>query len=199
MTVLGITGGIASGKSFVSKLIAKEWQIPVYDTDAEAKRLNNESSIIRQALVELVGKDVYDINGLLRKQVLANYLFASENHAAKVNAIIHPVVRDDFRHWKETQTAPVVAMESAILFESGFQSEVDKVLYVDASVETRIRRAVERDHVSEAKIRERIALQNADRESFPIDFVVWNEGKNEVELLTSLKSFVESLFDKQSI
>ena len=196
MMVLGITGGIASGKSFVSRLIAREWHIPVYDTDASAKRLNNESSLIRRALTDLVGDEVYDVNGLLNRQVLANYLFSSEEHAARVNAIVHPAVREDFRQWLTRQTASVVAMESAILFESGFHSEVDRVLYVDASVEVRVRRAMERDNASEVKVRQRIALQNAERSAYSVDYVLWNEGKDEAALLASLKPFIESLFDK---
>lgn len=195
MMVLGITGGMASGKSFVSRLITKEWHIPVYDTDTEAKRLNNENITIRHALTQLVGANVYDIGGSLQKQVLANYLFSCKEHAAKVNAIVHPVVRDDFLHWKETQVVPVVAMESAILFESGFYSEVDKVLYVDAPKELRIHRAIERDKSSLEQIQRRILLQNASRDSFPIDFLVWNENKNERELISSLRPFIESLFD----
>jgi dephospho-CoA kinase len=159
MIKIAITGGIGSGKSYIAKQMTQLLGIPVYDSDANAKRLNEESVIIRQGLVDMLGKDVYDAQGHLDKAMLASFLFASEENARKVNALIHPVVKADFLRWAEEQHAPVVAIETALLVESGLDKLVDKVLRVDAPLETRIHRAMQRDGVCREKIEERIAMQ----------------------------------------
>lgn len=177
MIRLGITGGIGSGKSYVSQLLSSQFGIPVYDCDREAKRLTATDSGIREALQELVGKDVYTEDGALDKTVLAQYLFASADHATLVNAIIHPVVRMDFRSWCQQQQSEVVAMESAILYESGFDSEVDKVLLVDAPLETRIQRAMRRDGSSREQVVSRIALQDGSLAREKAEFLLQNDGR----------------------
>ncbi len=116
--VIGITGGIGSGKSYVAHLLASRFGVPVYDCDREAKRLNVDSTRIREALTLLVGPTVYAADGSLCRKVLADYLFSSADNARKVNAIVHPVVADDFLQWAKDKR--LVAIESAILFESGF-------------------------------------------------------------------------------
>lgn len=159
MIKVAITGGIGSGKSHVARKMTELLGIPVYDSDANAKRLNEESPVIRQGLMEMLGADVYDAQGCLNKQKLATFLFASEENAQRVNALIHPVVKADFLRWAEEQTAPVVAIETALLAESGIDQIVDKIIRVDAPLETRISRAMQRDGVSREKVLERMALQ----------------------------------------
>ncbi len=182
---LGITGGIGSGKSYVSQLLSSQFGVPVYDCDREAKRLVATDPGIREALQKLVGGNVYTEDGALDKTVLAQYLFASMEHAASVNAIIHPVVRIDFRSWCQQQQADVVAMESAILYESGFDSEVDKVLLVEASLETRIQRAMRRDGSSREQVVSRVALQDSSLARKKADFILQNDGRPiNVELQT---------------
>lgn len=177
MIRLGITGGIGSGKSYVSQLLSSQFGIPVYDCDREAKRLTATDSGIREALQELVGRDVYTEDGALDKTILAQYLFASADHATLVNAIIHPVVRMDFRSWCQQQQSEMVAMESAILYESGFDSEVDKVLLVDAPLETRIQRAMRRDGSSREQVVSRIALQDGSLAREKAEFLLQNDGR----------------------
>ena len=144
MVVLGITGGIGSGKSYISSLLQSHLNVPVYDCDTEAKRLMNEDKSIQQQLKKLVGAHVYK-DGKLQKDVLADYLFANQQNAQQVNAIVHPAVREDFDKWARRQNTDVVAIESAILFESGFDTLTDKVLFVDAPMEVRIQRVIKRD------------------------------------------------------
>ena len=159
MIKLAITGGIGSGKSHVARQMTELLGIPVYDSDSNAKRLNEESAVIRCGLLEMVGPDVYDAHGHLNRQRLAAFLFASEENARRVNALIHPVVKEDFIRWASEQTAPVVAIETALLAESGIDKIVDKVIRVDAPLETRISRAMQRDGVAREKVLERIAHQ----------------------------------------
>lgn len=159
MIKLAITGGIGSGKSHVARQMTELFGIPVYDSDSNAKRLNEESAVIRCGLLEMVGPDVYDAHGHLNRQRLAAFLFASDENARRVNALIHPVVKDDFLRWASEQTAPVVAIETALLAESGIDKIVDRVIRVDAPLETRISRAMQRDGVSREKVLERMAHQ----------------------------------------
>lgn len=159
MIKLAITGGIGSGKSYVARQMSRLLGIPVYDSDSNAKRLNEESPRIRQGLAAMVGADVYDAGGHLDKARLAAFLFASEDNARRVNALVHPVVREDFLRWADRQTAPVVAIETALLAESGIDKVVDKVIRVDAPMETRIRRAMQRDGTTREQVLARMARQ----------------------------------------
>lgn len=141
---IGITGGIGSGKSLVSRLL-EVMGIPVYISDIESKRLTNSDALIRRELIALLGEEVY-AGDELNKPLLASYIFGDPEHIRTVNSIIHPRVRDDFRQWVERHTTyPVVGMESAILIEAGFAGEVDAVVLVYAPEELRIMRAMQRD------------------------------------------------------
>ena len=159
MIRLAITGGIGSGKSYIARQITELFGIPVYDSDREARRLEEESSEIRQGLTRLCGTAVYDSEGHLQKQVLADFLFASPDHAHAVNALIHPIVIQDFIQWSERQSAKVVAIETALLAESGIDRIVDKTIRIDAPLEVRIKRAMQRDGVMRDQIIERINCQ----------------------------------------
>lgn len=163
MMKLGITGGIGSGKSYVARLL-EDRGVPVYYTDDEAKRLMNTDKGIRKALNRLIGKDAYLPGGELNKAAVAAYLFADSSRRERVNAIVHPVVREDFKRWAAEKSVPLVAMECAILFESGFDCLVDAVLAVCASEAVRLERAMRRDGATEAQIRGRMAAQWTDEE-----------------------------------
>ena len=189
---IGITGGIGSGKSYISALLQKEFEIPVYDCDSEAKRLTAESEEIRQQLVELVGPEVFT-EGRLNKQLLANYLFSDPEHASKVNAIIHPAVLKDFKLWAEKQQKPLVALESAILYESGFNAFVDKVIFVDAPEEVRLQRAIERDSAKAEQIKARMKMQQPDIQRGQADFIIQNFKADDTKLLVQLKHITHKI------
>jgi dephospho-CoA kinase len=189
MVVLGITGGIGSGKSYVSSLLRVNLNVPVYDCDTEAKRLMNEDKGIQQQLMKLVGAHVYT-DGKLQKKVLADYLFADQQHAQGVNAIVHPAVRADFGKWIKRQNTDVVAIESAILYESGFDTLVDKVLFVDAPMELRIQRVMQRDGSSRQQVEARIGMQRSEEQRKKADFVIENEGRPQESLLTALQAIL---------
>lgn len=187
---IGITGGIGSGKSYVSAILREKFGIPVYDCDMEAKRLTASNEEIRQRLIALVGPEVFDGNKL-NKQLLADYLFADVEHASKVNAIIHPVVLQDFKRWAEEQhEKPIVALESAILFESGLGEMVDKVLFVDAPEEVRLRRAMLRDTASEAQIRARMKMQGPELHRLQADFIINNNQTDDSQLHNQLEKLL---------
>ena len=189
---IGITGGIGSGKTYIcGRLMAMGF--PVYNCDEAAKRLMHDDPTLRRQLCELIGSDAYTDQGELNKQVVANYLFQSEEHAAAVNAIVHPAVKTDFLQWAEQQTAPYSFMESAILFESGFQQVVDKTVLVYADEQTRIQRTILRDGTTARQVLDRMALQmSADQARQLADYTLCNHADSSTEdeiqkLLTWLK------------
>ncbi len=160
MYKVGITGGIGSGKSCVCKLLSA-YGVAVYDSDARAKLLMNDSEALREVLCQEFGAECYDAQGLNRAY-LASKVFGSEEALAKLNSIVHPAVRADFRAWAELQSCTYVVLESAILFEAGFETEVDTTLAVLAPREERIRRAMQRDGVEREAIERRMEHQLSD-------------------------------------
>lgn len=176
MIKFAVTGGIGSGKSYVSSLL-EERGIPIYNADLESKRLTVQDEGIRKELVALLGEDIYQ-GATLNKPLLASYLFANSDNAVKVNSIIHPRVKDDFRRWVESQKdVPLVGLESAILYESGFDDVVDQVVMVYAPEAVRLQRAMKRDNATEEQVRARMSAQMDDEEKrSKADFVLMNDG-----------------------
>ena len=191
MISIAITGGIGSGKSYISRMLA-EYGIPIYNTDDEAKRLMVSDEGIRHDLVALLGEEVY-VEGALNKSLLASYLFADAENAARINGIVHPRVKMDFCRWlKRHAEKEIVGMECAILFEAGFEDAVDSVIMVYAPETLRIERAMKRDGVSEAHIRARMAAQMDDEmKRQKADWVVMNDGS--ISLDEQLDALMEHL------
>lgn len=173
MIRIGITGGIGSGKTVIAQLL-ETMNIPVYLADIESKKLTESSEQIKNGLIQLFGQDIYT-EGRLNKPQLASIIFTNKASLAAVNKIIHPVVKNDFKVWSDKKQ--IVAMESAILFESGFQDCVDYIICVSAPLETRIERAMKRDNLSRQHIIERINNQMPQEEKEKrSDFVINNDG-----------------------
>jgi dephospho-CoA kinase len=177
----GITGGIGSGKSYVCRLLS-ERGINVYDCDAAAKRLMRSSPQLRQQITDLIGPSAYLANEefgmrnselpVLNKAVVARFLLASEANAKALNAIVHPAVFDDFlqsgSEW----------VESAILYESGLDKLVDRVVVVTAPLEVRIARVMARDNITRDKALEWINKQLLQEELVArADYEIVNDGQ----------------------
>lgn len=172
-----ITGGIGSGKSYVCRILESRG-ISVYDCDAAAKRLMRTSEKLQQELRQLVGLDVYTSDGQLQKSVLSDFLLTSEANKLALNDVIHPAVAEDFL------SSGMTWLESAILFESGFDSRVsfDRVVCVSAPRDVRIQRIMRRDNISAAKAAEWIDTQMAQKEvERRSHFVIVNDGKSDIE------------------
>jgi len=190
MIKIGVTGGIGSGKSIVSSLLTQA-DIPVYVADDKSKNLTESSSLIRKKLKALLGDEIY-INETLDKKRLASLIFTDKEILEKVNGIIHPIVRKDFQMWVSKQSSKRCAMESAILFESGFDKYVDIILTVYAPVELRLTRAMLRDGATEVDIMKRMNRQMPDalkRER--ADFVIVNDGVQ--ALIPQIEQFLKIL------
>ena len=176
-----ITGGIGSGKSYVCQML-KEQGIEIYDCDSAAKRLMRTSKRLKEKLKALVGSNVY-IGGRLNKPVLAQFLLASDDNQKAVNAIVHPAVADDFI------ASGMEWMECAILFESGFDRLVDRIVCVTAPHETRLKRIMERDGITQEKAEEWINCQMPQEEvAQRSDIIICNDGS---PLLPQLSSLLE--------
>ncbi|MEG1622855.1 MAG: dephospho-CoA kinase [Alistipes sp.] len=160
MIKVGITGGIGSGKSTVCRLFA-ERGVPIYDSDAAAKRLMQDDPPLRAAITAEFGEEAY-LDGVLNRTYLADIVFHDLARRAVLNGLVHPAVRADFEKWAQAQNHPYVVVESAILFEAGFDSCVDQTIAVLAPLALRVARTCSRDHVSEASVRDRIAAQMDD-------------------------------------
>lgn len=170
-----ITGGIGSGKSYVCQRLALRG-INIYDCDAAAKRLMRTSPLLRQQLTDLIGPDTYHADGTLNKAAVAAFLLASESHAKAIDSVVHPAVALDF------EQSGLQWMECAILFESGFDRLVDRVVVVTADTDVRIRRIMQRDNISEAKARQWIARQWAQEEVVRrADYVIRNNGNDDID------------------
>lgn len=163
---IGITGGIGSGKSYICHLL-QDIGYPVYNCDEEAKRLMTSHPGIIAAIRKAVGDDAYSecqaadgsLQYALNRPRLAAYLFANAENASTINAIVHPIVKDDFLHWAERQGTEHVIMECAILFESHFDDVVDKAILIYADEHLRLQRAMKRDKATEQQIRGRMRHQ----------------------------------------
>ena len=180
MKKIAICGGIGSGKSTVCQMFA-ERGVAIYDSDSRAKALMNESEPLRKALMAEFGAECYE-GGVLNRPYLAQRVFASPEQLAKLNAIVHPAVKEDFLRWAEEQSGDYVILESAILYESGFDSLVDKVVAVLAPLPLRVERAMQRDGASREQIEARIKAQMSDDELMArADFAIVNFQLEDVE------------------
>lgn len=157
---IGITGGIGSGKSVLSRILHCAG-VPVYDCDTEAKRIMNDNAEVRKLLVQHFGKECYTPDMQLDRKYLAGCIFGNVENLRLVNSIVHPRVKDDFLLWCNTVKSPVVAMESAILFESGFSGAVDFIVCVYADKEVCIARACKRSSLSREEVVRRIDKQSS--------------------------------------
>ncbi len=158
--IVGLTGGIGSGKSTVAKMF-KELGVPVYDSDKEAKKLMVDSKEVRFKIEQLLGNNAY-ANGGLNRQYIASKVFKSPELLQKLNNIVHPAVRTHFLEWAKTQESPYVIQETALIFENGAQEKYDRTILVTAPVENRIQRVIDRDNVGKQAVLDRMENQLND-------------------------------------
>ena len=181
----GITGGIGSGKSYVARRLNERYGIEVYDCDSAAKRLMRTSPTLRRKLTQLIGPDTY-AEGQLNKAAVARFLLASEENKQALNAIVHPAVFRDF------EQSGLLWMESAIIFESGINRLVDRVIVVTAPEEIRLQRVMERDGISREKALEWMQRQwPQDKVRSLSDYEIVNDGLADID--QQIETFFNSL------
>ena len=180
MKVVGLTGGIGSGKSTIARLFAA-LGVAVYDSDTEAKKLINTSAEIKKRIVEVFGAEAY-AEGVYNRTYIADIVFRNPDKLAVLNSIVHPVLADYFNQWVALQTSPYVIKEAAILFESGSYKNCDFIITVTAPEALRISRCMSRDGSTEAQVRARMAQQWTDAQRIALsDAVIENINLEETE------------------
>lgn len=188
--IIGITGGIGSGKSVIARQLRK-MGYSVYDTDSEAKRIIVEDATVREQMTALFGEEVYK-DGVYQTSFVAQQVFADKNLLAKLNAIVHPAVKADiiskFRSL-EVLSEPINSnsglffIECAILFQAGFDVLCDKVVAVTAPEDIRLERVIARDHSDMNKVRARMRAQEAEKDLQRADIVINNDGTTPIPTL----------------
>jgi dephospho-CoA kinase len=184
MKTIAVTGGIGSGKSTVCSLLSSRG-VPVYDADSAAKRLYARDDYLLDSIEEAFGCSIRHQDGSLDKEKLAGIVFSSPERLKTLEGIVHPAVFRDFQRWKALQSSryegPFCVIESAIILgKPEFLALVDKVVMVDASLATRLRRACERDNVEPQKVIQRMSAQKFDLSK--VDAIIRNEsGPEELE------------------
>ncbi|OGS69634.1 MAG: dephospho-CoA kinase [Flavobacteria bacterium RIFCSPLOWO2_12_FULL_35_11] len=173
MKIIGLTGGIGSGKSTVLALF-EALGVVTYIADSEAKKLMNVDAELRSQIVKLFGDEAY-VQGELNKTYLASLVFNNAEKLNALNALVHPKVREDFQRFIRKTNADFIIYEAAILFESGSDKFCDYIITVSSSFENKIDRIMKRDKVSEAQILERMKHQSTDDHKIKkSDFVIRN-------------------------
>lgn len=179
MLKIGLTGGMGCGKSTIARAFTV-LGIPVYKADDEAKRIS-ASPEVRQKIAQTFGEQAS-----IDKKVLADIVFSSSEELKKLNAIVHPLVFNDIKHWfdqlqKRTSPFPYAIVETAILYDSGMEHLFDAVINVSSSIEEQIERSVIRDHSSREDVLARISRQMKDEEREKrARFTIHNGNKDEV-------------------
>ncbi len=178
--IIGLTGGIGSGKTLVANYI-KSLGIPVYIADDEARKLM-ENDLVIQAIVNEFGTDILDDNHLKREK-LAQLVFNNPDKLQKLNGIVHPLVKKHFDLWvREHRNFPFVVKEAAILFETGSYKDCDSIITVVTPLETKIKRILERDKTDRESILKRMANQWADEDRIAkSDYVIYNNTVEETQ------------------
>ncbi len=171
--IIGLTGGIGSGKTTVANHFIGAG-IPVYIADDEARKIMQSPEILRE--IEKIFGSVIFKNEVLNRQKLAEIVFSNSDKLKQLNAIIHPSVKKHFGNWiLNYKNSPFVIYETAILFEGGSYKDCDKIITVTAPLETRIERVIQRDKTSRENVLKRIKMQWTDDQRLgKSDFVIEN-------------------------
>lgn len=178
-TMIGLTGGIGSGKSVVAKIFAT-LGIPVFNADDEAKRIMQTSPEIKTKLIEQFGMDIYNESGL-DKEKLASIVFNDPFQLQLLNAIVHPVTIQAAKDWAAKQTSPYVIKEAALIFESGAADGLLKVIGVTAPLSLRTHRVMQRDGITKEQVDARMRNQISDTIKMRLcDYVIENNNQQMV-------------------
>ena len=177
MLKIGITGGIGSGKTTVCRIF-ELLGIPIFYADAQAKLVMHTDEKLRVGIIHAFGFRSYLPDGSLNRKHIADIVFKDEGKLSALNALVHPAVLRAFDHWALKQTAPYVVKEAALLFESGSDKMCDYTILIKTPDRIKIARVMERDNITEADVRLRMARQWTDEEKEKLaDYILLNDEK----------------------
>lgn len=180
--VVGLTGGIGSGKSTIARQLRMMGYM-VYDSDSQAKRIIVEDLSVRKQLIQLFGEEVF-IDGVYQTNIVSQQVFADKCLLEKLNAIVHPAVRADIEKQKASMgVGELLFVECAILYSSGIHALCEKVVLVTAPEEIRLQRTIQRDHSTIDKVRARMRAQECEWQHQQVDVVLHNDGSRSINEL----------------
>lgn len=174
MLRIGITGGIGSGKSTVARIF-QVLGIPVYIADDAAKRLMNDDVALKENIIEAFGKEAYS-TGILNRKFLAAQIFNNPKKIELLNSLVHPVTIRDAAAWMQKQNAPYLIKEAALIFESGSNQFLDKVIGVKSPLKLRVERTMKRNNLTAKEVEARIKWQMDEEEKLALcDYIIVND------------------------
>lgn len=174
MLRIGLTGGIGSGKSTVAHIFSV-LGIPVYDADSSAKRLMSENENLKKKIIEHFGKDSYN-GGQLNTKHLSEQVFSDPKKTELLNSFVHPATIRDAEEWVKKQNAPYIIKEAALIFESGSNKLLDKIIGVSSPLSLRIERTMKRNNITSSQVMDRINLQMNEEEKMRLcDYIIFND------------------------
>jgi dephospho-CoA kinase len=184
--IIGITGGIGSGKSTVSKFI-EEAGFPVYYSDVRAKTIVNDDAELQKKIKELLGENSYDENGFYNRRYVGEIIFKDDQLRLQLNALIHPAVKINFENWISEQKIPFIFKETALLFELKLNESCYKSILVTADDNIRIKRVMDRDGKTYREVEAVMNKQMPEKDKIKIaDFVIFNnDGLEELKIKTN--------------
>lgn len=186
MKIIGLTGGIGSGKTTVAKMF-EALGIPVYYADSEARKLMQNSAGLREEIIKLLGEKAYNNDGL-NSSYIAQIVFRDKTKLNELNALVHPLVENHFKNWVKLQDSRYVVQENALIFENRKQSSFDAIITVTAPLQKRLERVIKRDGVTERQVIERIENQldnefKIEQATFVIHNITLDKCKDQVDLI----------------
>ncbi len=188
--IIGLTGGIGSGKTTVAKFI-EEMGFPVYFSDDRAKEIVNDDEVLKNRIKELLGDEAYDENGFYNRKYVSGIVFNDDEMRLQLNALIHPAVKIDFENWVENQNSEFVFKETALLFELKLNESCYKSVLVTADDNIRIKRVMDRDGKTYREVEAVMTKQMPEKDKIKrADFVIFNnEGIDELKAATEKMMF----------
>jgi len=196
MLKVGITGGIGSGKTTICRIL-ENLGVPIFNSDQEGRVILDKDEAVKKEVMQIFDRDMYNSKGKLDRERMASVVFNDPRALNRLNAIVHPRVKEAFAEWcAEREDSTYVVKEAAVLFESGNYHDLDKVVTVFAPQEDRIKRVMKRDDVGEEKVRKRMTFQYTDEERNDLaDFILLNE--DGVDLLPQVMELHEILLNEK--
>lgn len=174
MKKIGLTGGIGSGKSTVARIF-EALNIPVYYADNASKNLLNNNAELKNKIIDAFGEDAY-VNDKLNRKYISDQVFNDSQKINLLNSLVHPATIKDAVEWMQRQQTPYVIKEAALIFESGSNKDLDYVIGVKSPIELRIKRAMNRDNISEDQVRARMEKQMEEESKLKLcDYIIVND------------------------
>ena len=180
MKIVGITGGIGSGKTTVCQIF-ENLGVPVYNADIQAKKILNSNQSLKKKIKSLLGEGAYFENGKLNRNYVASQIFVDKDLLSKINTLVHPIVQEDAKRWSEQfqkEGIQYVLNEAALLVENGSYRSLDSLIVVTCPEEIRIQRVIKREKATREEVLKKIKNQLPEQEKIKVaDFIIQNDGQ----------------------